>query len=69
MLTDACFKEGLSATLKPETSLIGHFENDNNNDNHNIIMIIIIIIIIILVIIIITTIISDTSKDLRKNQS
>ena len=35
MLTDACFKEGLSATLKPETSLIGHFEKDNNNDNHN----------------------------------
>ena len=35
MLRDACFKEGLLATLKPETSLIGRFENDNNNDNHN----------------------------------
>ena len=35
MLTDACFKEGPSATLRPETSVIGHFENDNNNDNHN----------------------------------
>ena len=35
MLTDACFKEGLSATLKLETSLIGHFENDNDNNNNN----------------------------------
>ena len=35
MLTDACFKDGLPATLKPETSLIGHFENDNDNNNNS----------------------------------
>ena len=73
MLTDACFKEGLSAALKPETSL----DNDNNNTMTIIIIIIIIIImitIIIIIIIIITimiiimTTISDKSEDLRKKQ-
>ena len=35
MLTDACLKEDLSATLKPESRRIGHFENDNSNNNNN----------------------------------
>ena len=36
MLTDACSKEDISATVKPETSRIGHYENDNSNNNINI---------------------------------